>query len=316
MTKGIHWGWAVLLTAALTGCGEGRRVEFLSLGTAGTGGVYYPMGGAIASRMSVADSARQYTAEVTGGSVENVNRLAAGQMDLGIVIIGTAYEAYRGGGDFQQPISGLRALAPLYPNVTHVVVPANSGARTVADFGGMRVSVGSAGSGTELSSRHILLAHGLDYDDINPQYLTFSETSGALMDGAIDAGIFSVGFPAAAVLEVTTVASMRIMGIEAEVIREIEEQYPYYFQGSIPAGAYRGVDREVPTIAVMNWIVAMETLDDDVVTTLLDVMQDDGVALEQVHEMAKQIDLRLMASSPIPLHPAAERWYAERFSER
>jgi TRAP transporter TAXI family solute receptor len=315
MTKRIHCAWVALFAASLTGCGEGNR-EFLSLGTAGTGGVYYPIGGAIASRMSVTDSARQYTAEVTGGSVENVNRMGAGQMDLGIVMASTAYEAYRGEADFQQPISGLRAIAPLYPNVTHIVVPENSDGRTISDFRGMRVSVGSAGSGTEQSSRHVLLAHGLDYDDINPQYLTFSETSSALMDGAIGAGIFSVGFPAAAVLEVTTTSPMRLMGIEPEVIRQIEERYPYYSEGLIPAGAYRGMDQEVRTVVVMNWIVAMDTLDDDVVTTLLNLMQDDRVALEQVHEMAKQIDLRLMAASPIPLHPAAERWYAERFGER
>jgi len=116
--------WALLALAALAaGCGSEGRVEFLSLGTAGTGGIYYPLGGAIASRLSLADSTRQYTAEVSGGSVENINRLASGQMDLAMVIGMTAYQAQRGEGDYTEPISGLRAIAPLYPNVTHILVP-------------------------------------------------------------------------------------------------------------------------------------------------------------------------------------------------
>ena len=296
----------------LSACGGEGSVEFLSLGTAGTGGVYYPLGGAIASRLSVADSTRQYTAEVSGGSVENVNRLATGQMDLGIVMSLTAYQAQTGTGDFEQAIPGLRAVAPLYPNLTHIMVPAASPARTVADFVGLRVSVGTAGSGTEQLSRELLEAHGLTYDDIHPRYLSFGESSAAIRDGAIDAAILSVGYPAAAVLEASTTGRIRLLAVEADIMDQMIADHPYYSVGVIPAGAYPGVDQAVPNPAVMNWIVGMASLDTDVVTSLLDIFQNDRASLEQVHEMAKQIDMGLLSTPPIPLHPGAEAWRGVR----
>jgi len=302
-----------LMAAGLLGaCGaEGGR-QFLSLGTAGTGGIYYPLGGALASRMSLADSARQYTAEVSGGSVENINRLALGQIDFAFVLAVTAYQAQQGLGDFEQPVSGLRILAPLYPNLTHVLVPRGSSATSIADLGGQRVSVGSAGSGTEQMSRHLLEAHGLTYDDIEPRYLSFTESSSALRDGAIDAAIISVGYPAAAVLEATTTAGARLLAVDPEVVAELREEHPYYTAAEIPAGTYPGVEEAIPTVAVLNWIVAMESLDDEVVSILLSILDEDRVSLEQVHAMAKQIDLARLNDPPIPLHAATERWLSER----
>lgn len=311
MAKKTQSWLAVFAVVALMACGSEGRVEFLSLGTAGTGGIYYPLGGALASRMSISDSTRQYTAEVSGGSVENINRLSVGQMDIAMVIAMTAYQAQRGEGDFTVPISGLRAVAPLYPNVTHIMVPGD-GAASVADFGGLRVSVGPAGSGTEQLSRHILEAHGLTYDDVSPRYLSFAESSAALRDGAIDAAIISVGYPAAAVLEATTTADVRLIGIDQAVMEEMLELHPYYTIAEVPGGIYRGVDDPIPTLGVQNWIVGMESLNDDVVLTVLNVMQDDRIALEQVHDMAKQINLAFLARPPIPLHPAAERWFSQR----
>lgn len=305
--------WLVALAAAATfaACGEGR-VEFLSLGTAGTGGIYYPLGGAIASRLSVADAARQYTAEVSGGSEENMNRLAQGQMDLAMGIGMTAYQAYHGEGNFTQPITGLRAVAPLYPNVTHILVRGDLDVTSVADFRGLTVSVGAAGSGTETLSQHVLAGFGLTYDDITPRYLSFAESGAALQDGAIDAAIISVGYPAAAVLEATTTTNIRLLGVEQEVMDAMLEEHPYYSVGEIPSGAYRGHEETIQTIAVMNWIFAMESLDGGVVETVLNVMENDRVALEEVHEMARQIDLGLLARPPIPLHPAAEAWFSNR----
>lgn len=292
--------------------GSGGAQEFLSLGTAGTGGIYYPLGGAIASRLTTVDPNRQYTAEVSGGSVENVNRVSAGQMDIAMAIASTMYQAQRGEGDFETALSDLRAIAPLYANVTHILVPASSQAQSVFDFRGLRVSVGAAGSGTEQLARHVLAAHGLTYDDLSPRYLSFAESSAALRDGAIDAAIISVGYPAAAVLEATTTSSMRLIGFSDEVLREMYEEHPYYSEGLIPVGAYRGVEEEITTLAVMNWVFALESLDEDVVTTLLNIFENDRVSLEQVHDMARQIDLDNLSTTPIPLHSAVERWISER----
>ena len=293
----------------LAGCGDGE--QFLSLWTAGTGGIYYPLGGALASRMSLADPIRQYTAEVSGGSVENINRLADGQMDLGMVLAVTAYQAQFGSGDME-PVPGLRIVAPLYPNLTLVMVPRNSTDVGIGDLGGKRVSVGPPGSGTEQMARHLLAAHGLTYDDLEPRYLSFSESSSALRDGAIDAAVISVGYPAAAVLEATTTAGVRLLSVDPEVIRSMREEHPYYSVAEIPAGAYPGVDETLTTAAVHNWIVAMDTLDDEVVEVLLNILANDRASLEQVHDMAAQIDLARLSSAPITLHSATERWVVDR----
>lgn len=287
-------------------CG-GAPVEFLSIGTGGTGGIYYPLGGAIAAMLSAADPERQYTAEVTGGSVENIARIAAGQIDLGFAIGTSARAAYEGGGGVDA-VPGLRIVAPLYPNVAHVLVRDGAGIGTLHDLAGKTVSVGSAGSGTEQFSRHLLEAYGLDYDDVNERFLSFSESSSALRDGAIDAAIFSVGYPAAAVLEATTNAPVSLLPVSREDAELLRARYPFYTLAVIPGGTYAGIDADLPTVAVMNWMVGLEHLDDATVTALLDALRDRRDELVRVNEIARQIDLTALADAPIPLHHAAARW--------
>jgi len=297
---------AVGVAVACAGDGGPRR--FMSIGTGGTGGIYYPLGGALAGRLSIRDSVRQFTAEVTGGSVENVNRVREGQIDLGFSLALTAYEAHAGGEDYPDPVADLRIVAPLYPNVVHVLVPGGSTATSLADLAGTRVSVGSAGSGTEQTSRQLLAAFGVTYDEIDVQYLSFAESSAALRDGAIDAAILSVGYPAAAVLEATTTGDVRILPVEGGGRDALLRRHPYYSAGQIPPGVYPGVDREIPTVSMLNWIVALESLDPTVVSGVLNTLREDRVELVRVHEMARQIDLSSLEDAPIPLHPATRRW--------
>ena len=311
-----RWGVGVaLLTATiLWGCGgggEGGGRTFLSLGTAGTGGIYYPLGGAITSLMSVEDSLRQYTAEVTGGSVENVNRLKEGQIDLGFALAVSIHEAFHGGDDYPQAFPSLRVLAPLYPNVIHILVPRGSGATSLADLRGGTVSVGAAGSGTEEVSRQLLGIYGMTYEDVDARFLTFSESAASLRDGAIDGAILSVGYPAAAVLEATTTGGARLLSMEESRVEALRSRYPYYAPGTIPAKAYADQPEAVSTVAMMNWIVGTENLDGGVVTLLLDILRDRKAELEQVHEMATQIDLSALPDAPIPLHPAAQAFLGE-----
>ncbi len=290
--------------------GEGPRVQFLSIGTGGTGGIYYPLGGAIAALLSAADGQRQYTAEVTGGSVENIARIAAGQIDLGFAISTSARAAHEGSGD-TPAVVGLTVVAPLYPNVAHVLVRDRAGIQSIADLAGKSVSVGSAGSGTEQFARHLLGAYGLDYESVNERFLSFSESSAALRDGAIDAAIFSVGYPAAAVLEATTNAAVHLLPVRREDVERLHTSFPFYTVATIPAGTYRGLDNDLPTVAVMNWMVGLESLDDSSVTALLNALRDDREALVRVNGIARQIDLAALADAPIPLHPAAARWLEE-----
>jgi uncharacterized protein len=299
---------AVIVIAACSG-GNSTSQQFLSIGTGGTGGIYYPLGGALASRMSLADSMRQYTAEVTGGSVENVNRVASGEMDMGMSMSITVHRAFHGDVDTPDPKTNLRLLAPLYPNVTHILVARGSSIKTIQDFRGRRVSVGPPGSGTEQVAKIILEAHGLSYDAVQVRYLSFSESADAIRDGAIDAAIISAGYPASAVLDVLTRRAARLIALDPAVQADLVERYPYFDEGLIPANAYPQMIEAVPTLVTLNWIVGRDDTDSAVVQLLLSTIRDSRDWLEQVNAISSQIDLRrLTGRTPIPVHGAAVVW--------
>jgi hypothetical protein len=301
--------WLFMVTVLAGACGaEGGGRAFMSIGTAGTGGLYYPIGGALASRLSIRDSARTYTAEVTGGSVENIQRLARGQMDLAFVIGTTAWEAYNGGTDFDSPQSWLRVVAPLYPNLTHILVRTGADIGSVGDLRGQRVSVGAAGSGTEQLARHVLEAYGLTYDDVDEKFLSFTESASALADAAIDAAIITVGYPASAVLEATTTGRVELLPVDSAHVAALISKYPYYATSTIPSGTYPGQTAALPTFSVMNWIVARDDLDPVVVTSVLDVLSEEIDGLRQAVDIAGQIRLTNLYAAPIPLHAAARAW--------
>jgi uncharacterized protein len=303
-----------MATALIGACGDGSAGDdkrFYTIGTGGTGGVYYPLGGAIAAGLTEFDAGRTYTAEVTSASGENVNRIMRGEMDLGLAISTTVYEAYNGGEDFAQPATRLRIIAPLYANATHVLVGAGSDIASVAELRGRRVSVGSGGSGTEQVARQLLEAYGLDYAQIEPRYLSFNESTAALADGAIDAAILSVGYPASAVLEALATGRARLIGIQPEAVATMAERYPYYSAGVIPAGTYPGQTEDVPTVAVLNWIIARDDLPPRVARAVLELLQTRRDALAQTTSIAAQINLSNLFAAPIPLHPEVRAWLNE-----
>jgi hypothetical protein len=264
------------------------------------------LGGALANRLSLADSTRQYTAEVTGGSVENLNRIAGGEMDLGMSMAITAYEAYTGGLGFPQPQQNLRLVAPLYPNVTHILASPSGDMSTLRDARGRRVSVGPPGSGTEQVARTILNAAGLTYDDIQVRYLSFREAADALRDGAIDMAFVSAGYPAAAVLEATTSRSAILMPIPDDVAQSLVEEHTYFHLGEIPAGAYPRQEHPLVTVTTLNWLVGSDALAPEVVLYVLRILREERAQLERVHTIAAQIDLApLNRTPPLPFHEAA-----------
>ena len=302
-------GWTTLVLGV--GCGGEAPTDFRSIGTGGTGGVYYPLGGALASELSLADPGRRYTAEVTGGSVENVNRILQGQIDLGFALSVTVFRTYQ---DAAEGEAGrrLRVVAPVYPNLIHVLVREGAGIGSLAELRGARLSVGSAGSGTEQTSREILASQGLDYDDVDEEYLSFSESAAALKDGALDAAILSVGYPAAAVLEATTAGGVALLALTPDEVDALVDERPYYEPARIPPGVYPGVTEPVPTVAMMNWLVARDDLPDEIGDALLNILGRERVNLERVHPMAGQIDLAALDRAPAPLHESALRFRAAR----
>lgn len=303
-----------LLALVQAGCGGGQT--YLSIGTGGTGGIYYPFGGALASRMSARDPAREYTAEVSGASVENIKRLQQDQIELGFGLTSTIVGAFTGTSEeFPEPVADLRIVAPMWPQPVNLLVRGGSDIRSLYDVRGRRVAVGPAGSGTALVSRDLLEAHGLSLDDIQAQYLTFSESASAIRDGSVDLAIVPVGYPAAAILEATTQGDVDIIPLAGPQIDSLVAAKPFYYESVIPAGVYRGQDEDIPTIFEMNWIMARESLDPSVVKLVLDVLVQDREQLDQVNDIIRQIDLEMLRSPPIPVHPAVTEWLAENLPE-
>jgi TRAP-type uncharacterized transport system substrate-binding protein len=275
------------------GCGSGAQPRFLSIATGGSGGVYFPYGGALARVLSAQVPGVQATAEVTGASVDNLKLMQLGKVDLAFTLADTLAEAVSGRGAFKEtgPIGSVRTLAVLYTNYTHVVVKASLGIRRIADLKGKVISVGSPGSGTELIADRVLAAAGLDpRKDISRHALSVAESAGALKDGKLDAFFWSGGVP---------------------MQRDFGDRL--YRLAMIPGGVYRALDQEVATIGVTNLLVASSAMDEALVYDIVRVMFEHKDALVAGHPEARHLaPPASMDVSPAPFHAGALRYYKDK----
>lgn len=309
-TTRIRTGWlrlvglasAVALTA---GCTPGDRPEVLALATAGTGGVYYLLGGSIAELWSRELPEHTAVAEVTGGSVENLGLLLGDEVQVAFSMGTNALRVQRGEGAFSGRGEGqLRTIAVLYPNVLHLVTLEGSGIAGPADLRGRRVSVGAPGSGTEVGARTVIEAAGLTYDDLSPQRLNFNETANALRDGMVDAGFWSVGPPTSSLVELGTARSLHLVPIVGSVAEQAIAQDPTLLRDRIPAGSYPGQTEDVPTLSTPNLLVVRADMPDALAGDLLRALIEGRDALASVHPSAQSFSIEYMLeASPIPLHP-------------
>ena len=289
----------------------------LSIATGGTGGVYYPTGGAYAELINNYIDGYTAVAEVTGASVENVGLIARGDSDIALALADTVYQAYTGTGRFGEggelpQLANLRALGSAYPNAMHLVTVEGSGISSLQDLVGKRVSVGAPGSGTELSAQAILNANGITYDDIDEQLLNFNETTDALQDGQIDAGFLSVGPPTSSILSLAETRDINLISLsEAEVAAALEADptfAPYTLQG----GTYKGQDEDTTTIGTPNVIIVAAEMDEELAYQLVSTLYEHIADVIAVHPSADDTTPEFsLASTPIPLHPGALRYYEE-----
>jgi uncharacterized protein len=295
----------VLAGMALPACAPADRPDSLALATAGTGGVYYVLGGSMAERWNRDLPDHRVVAEVTGGSVENLNLLLRGEVDVAFSMGTTAHQAYHGAGPFQGRDGGrIVALAALYPNALHLATLEGSGIRTLEDLRGRRVSVGAPGSGTEVAARTLLEANGITYDGLRVQRLNFNETANALRDGQIDAGFWSVGPPTSSLVDLATARSVRLVPIGEEEGTRAAARDPTLSPIQIPAGSYPGQDEAVVTVATPNVLVVLEDFPADLACALLRSLLAGRDALAEVHPLARHIQVGYtLDDAPIPLHP-------------
>ena len=294
------------------------QAQNLSIGTGGTGGVYYPYGGTLARLLTTHLPGVNATAEVTGASVDNLKLLQLGRVDLAFTLADSLAEAQRGSGPFRETgaVGSARTLAVLYTNFMHVVVRADSGLRRVADLRGRVVSVGSPGSGTELMADRILQAAGIDpRADITRHALGVAESAGALKDGKVDAFFWSGGVPTPAVQDLAATPGIAIALLpHDDGVGRLLLEYgnDLYKLSIIPASVYRGVDTAVPVAGAMNLLVASSALDEQLAYDIVRVMFGQREALIAGHPEARHLAVPASPeSSPAPFHPGAIRYYRE-----
>lgn len=278
-------------SAVADASGGAAGTQRLSVATGGTGGVYFPLGGGLADLISENIDGYTATAEETNASVDNMNLIGSGDSDIAFVLGDTASDAVAGSGEFADaPIDGC-AIGILYTNFTQLVASADSGITTVADLEGKRVSLGEAGSGTEVIGLRVLEAAGLDPDaDIGRAQLGVAETVDALRDGTLDAGFWSGGLPTGALVDYASTGDM-VLVPTAEFASDLQGTYgEYYLESEIPAGTYEGQDAAVSVIGVPNVLVVNSSMDEGLqeqLTALLFEHKDDLVA---VHPAAEELD--------------------------
>jgi len=291
--------------------GADGGTERLSIATGGTGGVYFPLGGGLADLISENVEGYTATAEETNASVDNMNLIGSGESDIAFVLGDTASDAVNGAGEFEGGAVEACTLGILYTNFTQLVASADSGITTVADLAGKRVSLGEAGSGTEVIGLRILEAAGIDPDaDLERAQLGVAETVDALRDGTLDAGFWSGGLPTGALVDYASTGDMVIVPT-GEFTGDLQGSYgEYYLESEIPADAYEGQDEPIPVIGVPNVLVVSTSMDEGLqeqLTALLFEHKDDLVA---VHPAAEELDQETAADVAfMDVCPGAQAFY-------
>ena len=307
-----------LATGLAMACTLGAALaQNLSIATGGTGGVYYPMGGGIAAVLSKHVPGMQATAEVTGGSVDNLKLIGSGKPYIGFTMTDAAQDASRGEDKFKGNKVPLKTLMVLYPNRMHVVSVEGRGITKMADLKGKRVSTGSPGSATEVMAFRLIEAAGLDKDkDMKRERLGAAESVNAIKDGKIDAFFWVGGLPTAAVTDLANTPGTKIRMVDhADAVAAMNRKYGnLYVEDVIPKDTYKGMDADNKQATVMNILVAHETMDDKTAYTIVKTIFDKRDDLIAVHKEAANFKLenQKSAASPVPFHPGAAKYFAER----
>jgi len=299
---------ALLLPVAAT-----AKTTFISIGTGGTGGIYYPYGGGVAEIWSKYVPDIKAVAEVTGASVENVKLAHKGETVVGEVMGDVAVAGFSGTSKFKGKKHKILAMAIMYPNLLQVVTLKSSGITDVEASKGRSISTGSPGSGTNFMSEAVFTALGVGKGDYKDSRLSFTESANALRDGTIDVGFWSVGPGTSSILDLSTTHDIRILSFTPAQVKKILGSNATYSAVDLGGGVYRGVDQPVPTIGVWNVMICQSTLEEDMVYKLVKALYEHNDYLLKIHPSAAYTTPEnAVKYSPIPLHPGTIKYLKEK----
>ena len=303
-----HLRWIAAL-AVVVGL-AGAQVP-LTIATGGVAGVYYPVGGGYAQIIDQFVPGYTASVEATGASVDNVAFISRGDSDLALALADTVLAAYAGTGRFGPGgnlprLPNLRVITVAYTNAVHVLTLADSGIESLQDLRGKRVSVGSPGSGTEVSARTMLEAVGITYDDFQVERLGVGETADALRDGAIDAGFWSGGVPTGGVLSLAETRQIKLVPISDEEFAQINAADPTLIRYVFPAGAYRGTP-ETASVGTPNLLIVSAEMDEELAYQFTKQLFEHIRIVQAIHPSAFETVPEAALASPVPLHLGAIR---------
>lgn len=312
---------ALVVLIPLAGCGQRPEggVRFVSIGTGGQTGVYYPVGGGLATLINegVQEHGLKASVETTGGSVFNINALLVGDITFGIAQADRAFQATRGLAEWSElgPQDTMRAVCALYTEMVTCVAAEDTGARDIAGLKGKIVSIGNAGSGQRMNAIDVFTAAGIDWEtDITPESIRSADSPKMLHDDRIDAYFFTVGHPTAQMQEVSVgrrkVRILPITGMDALI-----EKQPFYTKARIPMQHYTGMVNEeefVETIGVTTLLLTSTAVEEETVRLLTKALFENLELFRKQHAALAGLDPAFMVETGIiPLHPGAERYYKE-----
>jgi TRAP transporter TAXI family solute receptor len=307
------FGVCVTVLFLMGAVASGYAADNLVLATGGTAGTYYPFGGALAKIWNSKIKGMNVTAQTSGASGENVRLINKKEVELALVQSDTLDFAFNATEAFKEPLKGMSTIAVLYPEIIQVVVAAAGPIKSIADLKGKKVGVGAPGSGTEANFRQLLDAYGMKKEDVNAQFLSFSESAEAYKDKHIDAFIVTAGIPNAGIMDVSTQNEIRILNIPADVAAKLAQKYPFLAAVKVPANTYKGQTAEVSTVAVNAVLIAGSSLSEAMVYNLTKALFENQAELASAHAKGKELNIKTAVTGvSIPFHPGAVKYYKEK----
>ena len=276
-----------------------------SIATGGPAGLYYPIGGGMASIWSERLPNVNVKAEVTGGSVTNVIQVARNESDLGIAMADVVNDAYLGQGRFPEALP-IRVLFTAYPNIVHILTLEQTGIEDVRQLLGKRVSMGAAGSGTAVAAENVLTSLGVNLSEISPIYLSFSETTSALKDGTIDAGFVVGGLGLAAVTELSVTRDLKLISLTEKQLATVSYRFPSYASYVIPPGTYNGIEERVTGLGIWSAVVVNKDMPSHLAYQLTCTIYDASDELLRVSRVAEAMTISNIRKLTVPLHEGTE----------
>ena len=310
---------AAALALALAAAPAAQAEEFITIGTGGVTGVYYPTGGAICRLVNKGrkDHGVRCSVESTGGSIYNISTIREGELEFGVAQSDWQHHAFNGTSKFEGKgaFDGLRAVFSIHPEPFTVVARADSGITTFEDLKGKRVNIGDPGSGTRGTMEVLLNAKGWTKDDFAlATEIKASEQSAALCDNQIDAMAYTVGHPSGSIQEATTACDSVLVNVTGDAVAKLIADNPFYRTATVPGGMYRGSDADVETFGVGATLVTSADVSEDAVYALVSAVFENFDDFKKLHPAFGHLKAEQMIADGLsaPLHPGAKKYYVEK----